>query len=438
MARNDNIIVGLDIGTTKISALVAEVTSGNEIKVIGVGRVPSKGLRQGVVVNFEHTVTAISQAIEAAEVQADVAVQRVFAGIAGDHIRSVNSRGVIAVSNPSNEITRADVQRVVQAARQVGIPMDRQIIHTIPQEFIVDDQGGIREPVGLSGIRLEAIVHIVTGAVTSAHNIIKCVKRAGFEVADLVLEPIASSHAVLSDDEEDLGVILVDIGGGTTDYTIFYQGAVRHSGVVAIGGDFVTRDLAYGLRTTHGGAEALKRNSGCCFPPLISDEETIGVVGLETAGGTNGHSNGHSNGGGAQDSENGGVNLERLIRRQVLADIITPRMEEIFTLVRQQLRRSEYLELASGGMVLTGGASQLFGAVELAERIFQMPVRRGAPRGVIGLTDGLEDPSNATGIGLLHYAAKNREARLTERNFRSDGIIKSIFGRMRKMAHEWF
>ena len=400
------------------------------------------------MVNFERTVDSIAEAVEEAEIQADVAVSRVYAGIAGEHIRSINSRGVIAISNPDNEIRRADVDRVVSTARQVGIPMDRQILHTIPQEFIIDDQSGIREPVGLSGVRLEAIVHIVTGAVTSAHNITKCIKRAGFEVADLVLEPIASAHAVLSEAEKDLGVILVDIGGGTTDFAILYEGSIRHSGVVAVGGDFVTRDLAFGLRTSHANAEKLKRTSGSCVASAFDPEETVIVPPLSEVpvqvngnGHSNGRADGHANGQGNDatnaPAERGMGIVERAVRRQVLAEIIAPRMEEIFTLVRRELRRSEFLEMAAGGMVLTGGASQLHGVVELAESILQVPVRRGGPGGVVGLTEGLEDPGNATGIGLLRYGALNRDARLTERFNGHDGVLATVVDRMRKMAN-WF
>lgn len=298
---------------------------------------------------------------------------------------------------------------MVRAARQIGLPADQQIIHAIPQEYIIDDQGGIREPVGLSGVRLEAVVHIVTGSVTSVANIIKCVRRAGYEVADLVLEPIASSHSVLSPDEKELGVVLLDIGGGTTDFTLFFQGAVRHSGVVAVGGDFVTRDLAYGLRTSHHNAEALKRSAGSCLIDEIDPEEQVAVPRLGATPEPDTPAPGAAAGAAAAD---GGVETavesQRMVRRQVLAEIIAPRMEEIFVLVDQQLRRSEYYELASGGMVLTGGASQLHGTARLAELLFQMPVRRGVPQGVSGLTEGLIDPANATGIGLLQYGHEHR------------------------------
>jgi cell division protein FtsA len=406
VARTENIIVGLDIGTTKICALIGEVIAPDQVKIIGTGRVPSKGLRRGVVVNFEDTVASIRAAVEQAESQADLAVDRLYAGIAGEHIRSSNSRGVVVVSGEDNEITRADVDRVVRAARQIGLPADQQIIHAISQEYIIDDQGGIREPVGLSGVRLEAIVHIVTGSVTSVANIIKCVRRAGYEIADLVLEPIASSHAVLSPDEMELGVVLLDIGGGTTDFTLFFQGAVRHSGVVAVGGDFVTRDLAYGLRTSHQNAEVLKRSAGSCLVAEIDPEERVTVPRLGSAP--------EPPSAGGEGAVETAVAAERMVRRQVLAEIIAPRMEEIFVLVDQQLRRSEYYDLASGGMVLTGGASQLDGVVRLAEQLFQMPVRRGVPQGVSGLTEGLVDPSNATGIGLLQYGHEHRSRHFEE------------------------
>lgn len=415
VARTDNIIVGLDIGTTKICALIGEVIDDHQVKIIGVGQSPSKGLRQGVVVNFEHTVASIRKAVEKAESQAEMRVDRVFAGIAGEHIRSSNSRGVVVVTGEDNEITRGDVERVVRAARQIGLPGDQQIIHSIPQEFIIDEQGGIREPVGLSGLRLEAIVHIVSGSVTSAANIVKCVRRAGYEVADLVLEPIASAHSVLNADEQELGVILLDIGGGTTDFALFYQGAVRHSGVVAVGGDYVTRDLAYGLRTTHRHAEALKRSVGSCLVDAVDPEETVVVPHL----GDEQYATAQN---GATETA---VGLERIVRRQILAEIIAPRMEELFTLVERELLRSEYFELASGGMVLTGGACQLSGTVELAERLFRMPVRRAIPKGVIGLTDGLLDPGNSTGIGLLKYGYQHRD-QATEIAAKGDGFLASL------------
>jgi len=425
--RTENVIVGLDIGTTKICALIGELMADGQVKIIGVGRSPSKGLKQGVVVNFEHTVASIRAAVEEAEVKADMRVDRLFAGIAGDHIRSSNSRGVIAVSNEDNEILRPDVDRVVAAARQIGLPREQQIIHAIPQEFIIDDQSGIREPVGLSGVRLEAIVHIVTGSVTSVANIVKCVRRAGYEVADLVLEPIASSYSVLAPDEQELGVILLDIGGGTTDFSLFYQGAVRHSGVVAVGGDYVTRDLAYGLRTSHANAEALKRKVGSCLVDAIDPEETVLVPKLGVGGG--------------EQLRNGtserAVGLERMIRQQLLVEIITPRMDEILTMVRRELLRSEHFELAAGGMVLTGGASQLHGTPELAEQIFGVPVRRGVPRGVIGLTDGLLDPANATGIGLLQYGVRHRDHHLAAADD-DDGLLKALFHWTKRVVENWF
>ncbi len=427
MPRSENIIVGLDIGTTKICALIGEATDDGQIKVIGVGRSPSKGLKQGVVVNFEDTVNSIRRAVEKAEAQADMHVDRLYAGIAGEHIRSTNSRGVIAVSSEDNEIVRNDVDRVVLAARQIGLPRDQQIIHAIPQEFIIDDQGGIREPVGLSGVRLEAIVHIVTGSVTSAANILKCVGRAGYEVADLVLEPIASSYSVLSADEQELGVILLDIGGGTTDYSLFYKGAVRHSGVVAVGGDYVTRDLAYGLRTSHADAELLKKRAGSCLIDAVDPDESVIVpkLGVGAAGQMRNGVSEHA------------VGVERMIKQQILAEIISARMDEILKMVRKELRRSEHFDLAAGGMVLTGGASQLHGTAEMAEGIFGIPVRQGVPCGVSGLTDGLLDPAHATGIGLLQYGHRHRDCGL-EATETGDGLLTAIVKWTRRVKEHWF
>ncbi len=375
--------VGLDIGTTKISAIIAEVDpQSSDVKIVGVGISPSEGLRRGVVVNLEKTVASIARAVEEAERMAGVQVKGAYAGIAGDHIRSINSRGVIAVSRKDNEISQADVDRVVDAAKAVAIPMDREIIHVIPQEFIVDDQDGIKDPIGMSGVRLEAEVHIITGAVTSAKNICKSISRAGLKVHDLVLEPLASSHAVLGPDERDLGVVLLDIGGGTTDVAVFYEGSIRHTAIVPLGGASVTNDIAIGLRTPIEQAERIKSEHGCALATMVHAYEKLLVPGV----------------GGRADKE---------ILRQTLASMIEPRMEEIFTLANREVRKNHFADLLGAGVVLTGGCSLLPGAVELAEQIFEMPVRRGVPSGLSGLMENVRDPRYATGVGLILHAVHN-------------------------------
>ena len=375
--------VGLDIGTTKISAIIAEMDpETRDIKIVGVGMSPSEGLRRGVVVNLEKTVASIARAVEEAERMAGVQVKGVFAGIAGDHIRSINSRGVIAVSRRDNEISQADVDRVVDAAKAVAIPMDREIIHVIPQEFIVDDQDGIKDPIGMSGVRLEAEVHIITGAVTSAKNICKSITRAGLKVHDLVLEPLASSHAVLGPDERDLGVVLLDMGGGTTDVAVFYEGSIRHTAIVPLGGASVTNDIAIGMRTPIDQAEKIKIEHGCALASMVGPLEKLVVTGV----------------GGRGDKE---------IPRAQLASMIEPRMEEIFALSNREVKKNHFADLLGAGVVLTGGTSLLPGAVELAEQIFEMPVRRGVPSGLSGLMENVRDPRYSTGVGLILHAVQN-------------------------------
>jgi cell division protein FtsA len=380
--------VGLDIGTTKISAIIAEVEpETRDIKIVGVGVSPSEGLRRGVVVNLEKTVASIARAVEEAERMAGVQVKGVYAGIAGDHIRSINARGVIAVSRKGNEISQADVDRVVDAAKAVAIPMDREIIHVIPQEFIVDDQDGIKDPIGMSGVRLEAEVHIITGAVTSAKNICKSITRAGLKVHDLVLEPLASSHAVLGPDERDLGVALLDIGGGTTDVAVFFEGAIRHTAIVPLGGASVTNDIAIGLRTPIDQAERIKLEHGAGLVSMVGPLEKLTVTGV----------------GGRGDRE---------ISRSQLASMIEPRMEEIFTLANKEVKKNHFADLLGAGVVLTGGTSLLPGAVELAEQIFEMPVRRGVPSGLSGLMENVRDPRHSTGVGLILHAVQNESGEI--------------------------
>jgi cell division protein FtsA len=409
---NSNIVVGLDIGTTKIGAIIAEMDGDEGPKVVGVGTSPSEGLRRGVVINLEKTVQSISRAVDEAELMAGMEVHSVLAGIAGDHIRSINSRGVIAVSGTNREIGKNDISRVVDAAKAVAIPMDREIIHVLPQEYIVDDQSGIKDPVGMAGVRLEAEVHIVTGAVTSAQNLYKSIQKSGLNVQDLVLEPLASSYAVLSPEEKELGVALLDIGGGTTDIAVFYEGSIRHTAVIGLGGNNVTSDIAIGLRTSLAQAEKIKVEQGSALVSLTEDDQFIVVPGI----------------GGRQ---------ERQVPRSLLASIIQPRMEELLGLALREIRRTDYADLLATGVVLTGGASQLPGVTELAEQIFDMPVKLGVPAGFGGLVDLAQSPKHATGIGLILYALQNSGrnglGRLTEAN-----MFERIFDRMKKWFGEFF
>ena len=380
MAQATRTFVGLDIGTTKISCIIAEMNDAGGVSIVGIGNTPSEGLRRGVVVDLEKTVGSIQRAVDEAERMAGVPVKGVTAGIAGDHIRSINSRGVIAVSRRDNEIGPADVERVVEAAKAIAIPMDREIIHVIPQEFIVDDQDGIRDPVGMSGVRLEAEIHIITGAVTSAKNICRAIQRAGLKVHDLVLEPLASSHAVLGGDERDLGVALLDIGGGTTDVAVFFEGTIRHTAIVPCWGANVTNDIAIGLRTPIDKAEAIKLQHGCALAALVSSSEGVNVSGV-------------------------GGRADREISRHVLASMIEPRMEEILGLANREVKKNHFAELLGGGVVLTGGTSLMPGVVDLAEQVFEMPVRIGAPAGLGGLAASVADPRFSTGVGLVLHAA---------------------------------
>src|ERR1043165_1900263 len=384
MGQTTRTFVGLDIGTTKISCIIADQNGSPELRVVGVGNAPSEGLRRGVVVDLDKTVASIQRAVDEAERMAGVPVKGVIAGIAGDHIRSINGRGVIAVSRKDNEIGAADVERVVEAAKAVAIPMDREIIHVIPQEFIVDDQDGIKDPIGMSGVRLEAEVHIITGAVASAKNICRSIQRAGLRVYDLVLEPLASSHAVLGRDERDLGVVLLDAGGGTTDVAVFFEGSIRHTAIIPFGGSNVTNDIAIGLRTPIDKAEAIKIQHGCALASLVPAEETFTVSGV-------------------------GGRADREISRHVLASMIEPRMDEVFSLANKEVKKNHFAELLGGGVVLTGGTSLMPGVVELAEQVFEMPVRLGVPTGVGGLAANVADPRFSTGVGLVLHAARPEE-----------------------------
>src|ERR671919_220870 len=348
----ENIIVGLDIGTTKIGCIIAELDSERNVKIVGVGTSRSEGLRRGIVVNLEKTVVSISRAIEEAELMAGVEVRNVYAGIAGDHIRSINSHGVIAVSRGGIEITKGDIARVIDAAKAVAIPMDREIIHILPQEFTVDDQHGIKDPTGMAGVRLEVDVHIVTGAVSSAQNLVKAIQKAGYQVRDLILEPLASSRGVLTDDEKELGVALVDVGGGTTDIAVFHEGSIRHTSVIGLGGNSVTNDIAIGLRTPAREAERIKERYGAAMTRLVDQDEEIVVPHMAGQG-------------------------ERPVKRKTLISIIQPRMEEILQLVYADIGKTRWHDKIPAGVVLTGGASALTGTTELAERVLEMPVRIG-------------------------------------------------------------
>lgn len=410
MARSDNTICGLDVGTTKICAIIGEINQDGMVDIIGVGTAPSRGLRKGVVVNIDHTVAGIRKAIEDAELMAGCQIESVFSGISGGHIKGINSHGVIAIK--SREVTGVDVERVIDAARAVAIPMDREVIHILPQEFMVDDQEGIREPIGMAGVRLEAKVHIVTGAVSAAQNIIRCAHRSGLKVEDLVLQQMAASEAVLSPDEKELGVALVDVGGGTTDVAVFSEGAIRHTSVISVGGDQLTNDIAVGLRTPMAEAEKIKRRYGCALGSLVNGEEAIPVPGV----------------GGRQP---------RMLSRSVLADIAEPRLEEIFGLVRRELEKYSLLESIASGMVLTGGTVAIQGVAELAEQIFDMPVRIGHPIGISGLVDIVNSPVYATGVGLVLWGARNHGAQLLS-GYNDAGVFNRVVGRMRQWFAEAF
>ena len=378
MAKRDdrNLIVGLDIGTSKVVAIVAEVAPDDRLEVIGLGSSASRGLKRGVVVNIESTVQSIQRAVEEAELMAGCEINTVFTGIAGSHVRSLNSHGIVAIRD--REVSQSDVERVIDAARAVAIPADQRVLHVLPQEFIIDSQEGIPEPIGMSGVRLEAKVHLVTGAVSAAQNIVKCVQRCGLSVEDIVLEQLASSYAVLNEDEKELGVCLVDMGGGTTDIAVFCGGAIQHTSVIPIAGAQVTNDIAVSLRTPAQYAEEIKIKYACALSQLANPDETIEVPSV-------------------------GDRPPRRLARQTLAEVVEPRYEELFHLVRKELRRSGFEELIAAGVVLTGGSAKMEGVIDLAEEVFHMPVRLGVPQYVDGLVDVVRNPIHATGVGLLLY-----------------------------------
>lgn len=410
MAKRGNIIVGLDIGTTKICAVVGDVKENDQVDIIGIGTSPSRGLRKGVVVNIESTVESIKRAIEEAELMAGVQVNSVYAGIAGGHIKGFNSRGVIAAKD--REVTQGDVDRVIDAAKAVAIPLDREVLHVLPQEFIVDDQDGIKDPLGMSGVRLEAEVHIITSAVTSAQNIIKSVNRAGLEVADIILQPLAASCAVLNRDERELGVVMIDIGGGTTDIAMFVEGSIWHTAVLGIGGNHLTNDIAIGLRTPTNEAEKIKIRYGCALSSLVREEETIEVPSV-------------------------GGRPTRVLSRQLLAEIIEPRVEEIFSLVSREIKRTGYEEMVASGVVITGGSSILEGMPEVAEKVLDLPVRRGVPIHVGGLVDIVNNPMYATAVGLIVYALREQGDR-DLRRFADGNLLHRVVQQMQSWIKEFF
>ena len=379
--NNHNMIVGLDIGTSKVVALVAEVTPDGELNIVGIGTHPTRGLKKGVVINIESTVQSVQRAIEEAQLMADCHIHSVFVGIAGSHIRSQNSDGTVAIRD--REVSRADLERVLDAAQAVAIPSDQKVLHTLPQDYVIDKQEGVREPLGMSGVRLEARVHVVTCAINASQNIEKCVRRCGLEIEDVILEQLASANAVLTEDEKELGVCLVDIGGGTSDIAIFTEGAIRHTAVIPIAGDQVTIDIAMALRTPTQYAEEIKIRYACALAKLAGPGETIKVPSV-------------------------GDRPPRELSRQALAEVVEPRYDELFTLILSELRRSGYEDMIPAGIVLTGGTSKMEGAVELAEEIFHMPVRLGTPYGIKGIGDVVRNPIYSTAVGLLVYGLRKQ------------------------------
>ena len=407
MSRREELVIGLDIGTTKICVIVADRTE-NGIDIVGIGTHPSRGLRKGVVVDIDATVDSIKHAVEEAELMADCEITSVYAGIAGSHIRGFNSHGVVAVKD--REVREGDVKRVIDAAKAVAIPMDREVIHVIPQEFIIDDQDGILEPLGMSGVRLEAKIHIVTAAVTSAQNIVKCANKAGLNVMDIVLEPLASAEASLQDDERDLGVCLIDIGGGTTDLAVFADGSIKHTSVMGLGGYHISNDIAVGLRTPFEEAERIKKKFGVAASRFLPSDDVISVPSV-------------------------GGRRPRQVSRKILCEIIEPRVDEILSLARQSLVGAGLEGRIPSGVVLTGGCSALEGLLDLAEEIFEAPVRPGIPTDIGGLQDVVRSPMFTTGVGLALFGASQGRAR---RHTRFRIRDESIFSRVKQRMRDWF
>ncbi|MBS0359344.1 MAG: cell division protein FtsA [Proteobacteria bacterium] len=404
---NKNLIVGLDIGTSKIVTIVGQITPDEQIEIIGIGSHPSRGLKRGVVVDIESTMQSIQAAAAEAELMAGCEIHSAFTGIAGNHVRGLNSHGIVAIRD--YEVSQADVDRVIEAAQAVAIPADQRILHVLPQEFIIDNQEGIREPIGMSGVRLEAKVHMVSAALSAAQNIIKCVRQCGLDVGDIILEQLASSHAVLTDDEKELGVCIVDIGAGTTDIAIFTNGAIRHTAIIPIAGDQVTNDIAIALRTSTQAAEEIKIEYGSALPEMAGHNERISVPGVS----------GRPN---------------RDISKRNLADVIEARYEELFRLIQGEIRRSGLEDLIPAGYVLTGGAAKLHGVVELAEAVFDLPVRLGVPQYVSGLSEVTSNPIYATGVGLLLYGYQQQKQGTSSSRMLSNGGAKGMWLRVK----DWF
>ena len=410
MNRKDRLIVALDIGSTKTCALIGEREDDGGVKFIALGAAESKGWRKGQIVNLDLAVSSIRRAVEEAETVAGVPVESAVVGVAGSHVRGVNSRGGITVAARPRDIQQEDIRRAVEAARGVTLPEDREILHVLPQEFIIDKQEGVREPIGMCGVRLEAKVHIVTGAVSAAQNIIKCVRRCGLEVDDIILEQLASSLSVLTEDEKELGVCLIDIGGGTTDISVFTEGAIRHTAVIPIAGDQVTNDIAVALRTPTQHAEEIKKKYGCALTQLARSDESIEVPSV-------------------------GDRAPRKLARQTLAEVVEPRVEELYGLVLADLRRSGFEDMVGSGIVLTGGSAKMEGMIELAEEVFHMPVRLGIPQYVGGLSGAVHNPIYATGVGLVLFGAKDRDGKHYDLHARRE--VPSLSGMLHKMK-SWF
>ncbi len=409
MGKKNSIVVGLDIGTSKVCAVIGEMTE-NGVEIIGVGSHASQGLRKGVVINIEGTVNSVKKAIEEASLMAGCEVHAVFTSISGGHIKAFNSHGIVAVKN--KEVTQRDLERVIDAARAVAIPMDRDVLHVLPQDYVIDDQDGIREPLGMSGVRLEAKVHIVTGAATSAQNIVKCCNRSGLSVAEIVLAPLAAAEAVLTDEERELGVVLIDVGGGTTDIAIYHDGTVKHTAVIGIGGNHVTNDIAAGLRTPFNDAERIKQRHGVAKASMVTADERVNVPSVAGKGAGS-------------------------VSRQILCEIIEPRLDEIFEMVQKEVAKSGFEGALTSGIVITGGSMLLPGAVEMAERSFGLPVRLGVPTHVRGLTDIISNPTFATGVGLVLHGMKRHE-RGVYRARDDKKILSKVKHRMSDWLSEFF
>lgn len=407
------IVTGLDIGTTKVCAVIAMITESNELEILGVGVVPSKGLRKGVVINIDESAASIAAAIEMSEIQAGVEISGVYIGISGGHIEGINSKGVIAIIDKRKEITESDVRRVIDAAAAIVIPIDRDVIHILPQEFIVDDQDGVKDPVGMSGMRLEAIVHIITAAGTSINNLIKSVNKAGYDADEIVLEPLASAQAVLTEEEREMGVALVDIGGGTTDYIVFEQGSLRHTGVLSIGGNHITTDISIGLKTPNAAAEEIKLKYGAAVADFIKEEEQIEVPGI-------------------------GGRPPHIEQRRILVEYMQPRIEEILALVNNELEKSGKKNTLGAGIVLTGGVSLTPYIGDLASEVFGLPVRVGAPLGIKGLHDIVDSPIFSTAVGLTLYAQDNLPKLGPTNTKDEEKNRESVISRIRKWLDEFF